>query len=96
VNFIQKPLSCLKNVPQNLIKHFKGFGSGSAALYAKLDADTLLDSVIYRSQNETRIRKLTHGETMRVRSAVSRGRLVQQDRRIAPLVYLPIFLRRGS
>jgi hypothetical protein len=78
VNVIQKPLFYLKDVSPNLTKHLKGFGSGSTALYAKLDADTLLDSAIYRSQNETRSRKITRGETMPVRSAVSRGRLVQK------------------
>jgi hypothetical protein len=42
VNAIQKPLSNSKNVLQNPMKHFKGFGSGFTKLHAKLDADMLL------------------------------------------------------
>jgi hypothetical protein len=53
MNAIQKPLSGLKNVPKNLMKHSKGFGSGFTELHAKLDADTLLDFAIYCRQNET-------------------------------------------
>jgi hypothetical protein len=53
VNAIQKQLSGLKNVLQKLHKLFQGFGSGFTELQAKLDADTLLDFVIHRRQNET-------------------------------------------
>jgi hypothetical protein len=48
---IQKPLSGLKNVPQNLTKHIKGFRSGFTELQAKLDADLLLDFAIHRRQS---------------------------------------------
>jgi hypothetical protein len=47
VNAIQKPLSGLKNALQNLMKHFKGFGSRFTELQAKVDADTLLDFAIH-------------------------------------------------
>jgi hypothetical protein len=45
----------LKNALQKLTKRFKGFGSGFTKLHAKIDADTLLDFVIHRRQNGTRI-----------------------------------------
>jgi hypothetical protein len=38
---------------KSLTKHFKGFGSGFTELYAKLDADTLLDFANHHRQNET-------------------------------------------
>jgi hypothetical protein len=37
---------------KSLAKHFKGFGSGFTELYAKLDADTLLDFAIHGRKNE--------------------------------------------
>jgi hypothetical protein len=52
---------------KSLMKHFKGFGSGFTELHEKLDADTLLDFAIRRSQRETRS----------VHSAVSRGILMK-------------------
>jgi hypothetical protein len=75
VNVIQKPLSGLKNVLLSLTKYLKGFGSGFTELQAELDADTLLDLPSIARQNETRSRKSTRVKTMRVHSAVSRGRL---------------------
>jgi hypothetical protein len=59
VNVIQKPLAGLRMFYKSLTKHFNGFGSGFTGLHAKLDADTLLDFVIHRRQNETRSRKGT-------------------------------------
>jgi hypothetical protein len=38
---------------KSLMKHFKGFGNGINELHTKLDADTLLDFAIHRSQKET-------------------------------------------
>jgi cellulose synthase/poly-beta-1,6-N-acetylglucosamine synthase-like glycosyltransferase len=38
---------------KSLTQHFKGFRSGFTDLHAKLDADTLLDFDILRSQKET-------------------------------------------
>jgi hypothetical protein len=77
VNAIQKPLSGLKNVLQKPHDHFEGFGSGFTKHHAKLDADTLLDFAIYHSQKETRSHKSTLAKTLRVHSAMSRGRLMQ-------------------
>jgi hypothetical protein len=62
---------------KSLMKHFKGFRSGFTELHAKLDADTLLDFAIHRSQRETRSRKSNHVKTMLVHREVSRGRLMQ-------------------
>jgi hypothetical protein len=62
---------------KSLTKHFKGFGSGFTELHAKLDADTLLDFAIHHRQNKTRSRKSTRVKTVRVDTAVSRGRLMQ-------------------
>jgi hypothetical protein len=45
--------------------------------HAKLDAAALLNFAIHRRQNKTQSRKSTHVKTMRVHSAVSRGRLMQ-------------------
>jgi hypothetical protein len=59
---------------KSITKHFKGFGNGFTELRIKLDADTLLDFVIHRSQNETRS---TRVKSVRVHSTVSRGRLMQ-------------------
>jgi hypothetical protein len=67
----------LKVFSQILTMHFKGLGIGFTELHAKLYVDTLLDFAIHRRQNETRIRKSTRIETMRVHSAVSNGRLMQ-------------------
>jgi hypothetical protein len=53
VNAIQKPLSDLKNVLQNLTKHFKDFTNGFTELHAKLDVDMLLDFAIHGRQNGT-------------------------------------------
>jgi hypothetical protein len=39
------------------MKHFKGFGSGSTELHAKLYADTLFDFAIHHRQNETQVEK---------------------------------------
>jgi hypothetical protein len=44
---------------KSLTKNFKGLGSGFTELHAKLDADTLLDFAIHRSQTETLSRKST-------------------------------------
>jgi hypothetical protein len=63
---------------KSLAKHFKGFGSGSIKLHAKLDADTLLDFAIHRRENETQSQKSTCVKTMCVHSMVSCGRLMQQ------------------
>jgi hypothetical protein len=38
---------------KSLIKYLEGFGRGFTELHAKLDADTLLDFAIHRTQNET-------------------------------------------
>jgi hypothetical protein len=38
---------------ERLSKHFKGFGCGFTELHAKLDADTLLEFAIHRTENET-------------------------------------------
>jgi hypothetical protein len=62
---------------KSLTKHFKGLGSRFTELQAKLDADMLLDFAIHRSERETRSRKSTRIKTLRVHSAVSRGRLMQ-------------------
>jgi hypothetical protein len=62
---------------KSITEHFNGFGSGFTDLYAKLDADTLLDFAIHRRQNETRNRKSTPLKTMHAHSPVSRGRLMQ-------------------
>jgi hypothetical protein len=77
VNAIQKLLSSLKNVLQSLAKHFKGFGSRFTELHAKLDGDMLLDLVSVTDKRKTKW-KSTHVKTVRVHSAVSRGRLMQQ------------------
>jgi hypothetical protein len=77
VNAIQKPLSSLKNVLQNLTKHFKDFSSGFTELHTKLNADTLLDFVIHHRQNETQSQKSICVKTVHVHSAVSRGRLMK-------------------
>jgi hypothetical protein len=61
---------------KSLTKHFKGLGSGFTELHAKLDADTLLDFVIHRRQNEEINGKSTSVETMHAHSMVSRGRLM--------------------
>jgi hypothetical protein len=66
-----------KMFSKSLTKHLKGFGSGFTELCAKFDADTLLDFVIHRRQNETRSGKSTRVKTMHVHSAMSRGRLMQ-------------------
>jgi hypothetical protein len=62
---------------KSVTKHFKGFGSGFTELHGKLDADILLDFAIRRRQNITRSRKSIRVKTMRVHSAMSRGRLMQ-------------------
>jgi hypothetical protein len=77
MNAIQKPLFGLKNVLQNLTKHFKGFSSGFTELHAKLHADTLLDFSICHRQNETQSQISTHVKTMHVHSVVLCGRLMQ-------------------
>jgi hypothetical protein len=78
VNVIQKPLPGLKNVLQKPHEAFQSFGSGFTELHAKLDTtDTLLDFAIHRRPNETRSRKSTRVKTMRVYSAMSRGRVMQ-------------------
>jgi hypothetical protein len=61
------------------MKHFKGFGSGSTELHAKLDADMLLDFALHRTQTETQSQKSTHVKTIHDHSAVSHGRLMQSD-----------------
>jgi hypothetical protein len=63
---------------KSFANHLKSFHSGFTELHAKLDEHALLDFAINRWQNETRSRKSTRVETMRVHSAVSRGRLMQQ------------------
>jgi hypothetical protein len=62
---------------KSLTKHFKGFDSRFTELRAKLYADMLLSFAIHRRQNETQSRKSTRVKTMRVHSAVSRGRVMQ-------------------
>jgi hypothetical protein len=44
-------------ISKSLMKHFKGFGRGFTKLRTKLDADTLLNFAIHRTQNETRSQK---------------------------------------
>jgi hypothetical protein len=78
------------------MKHFKGFGGGFAELHAKLDADTVLDFAIHGRRNETRSRKSTRVKTMRVHSAVSRGRLMQQACGSVTLTSPLVFFQRGS
>jgi hypothetical protein len=53
MNAIQKPVSGLKNVLQELTKHFRDFGIGFTNLHAKLDADTFFEFVIHCRQNGT-------------------------------------------
>jgi hypothetical protein len=79
-----------------LTKRFKGFGSGFTELHAKFDADTLLDSAIHRRQKETRSRKSTRVKTIRVHSAVSRGRLMQEACGSVTLASFLTFFHRGS
>jgi hypothetical protein len=64
---------------KSLTKHFKGFGSGFTELHAKPVADTLLDFAIHSRKNEKRNTKSksTRIKTLRVHSAVTRGRLMQ-------------------
>jgi hypothetical protein len=62
---------------KSLTKHFMSFSSGFTERHAKLDADTLLDFAIHRSQNETQRRKSTRVKTTLVHSAMSRGKVMQ-------------------
>jgi hypothetical protein len=55
---------------KSLTKHFKDFGGGFTKLYAKLDADTLLDFAIHCRQNESQSPKSARVKTVRVRSVV--------------------------
>jgi hypothetical protein len=78
------------------MKHFKGFSSGFTKLHTKVDADTLLNLAIHHRQNETQSRKITRVKTMRVHSAVSRGRLMQQACGTVTLASSLIFFHGGS
>jgi hypothetical protein len=67
-----------KMFSRSLPKHFKGSVSRFTELQEKLDIDMLLDSAIHRRQNETPSQKSSCvKKTMRIRSTVSRGRLMQ-------------------
>jgi hypothetical protein len=95
VNVIQNPRSGLKKMfSESLTKHFMGFGSGFTELHAKLDAGTLLDFADKTKQ--TRSRKRARVKTLRVHSAVSRGRLMQQVCRGVTWASTLIFFHQGS
>jgi hypothetical protein len=71
MNAIQKPLSGLKNVLQKPHEEFQGLLSFMQNLM--WTCCSILPSIT----DETRSRKSTRVKTMRVHSAVSRGRLMQ-------------------
>jgi hypothetical protein len=81
---------------ESLTKHLKGFSSGFTELRAKHDADTLLDFAFHRRQNEELSWKSTRVKIIRVHSAVSRGRLMQQDCGSVTLASPLIFFHRES
>jgi hypothetical protein len=63
--------------PKSLMKHFKVFGSRFTELYAKLEANMLLNFSIHHRQNERQSRKSTRVKTVRVHCVVSGCRLME-------------------